>query len=275
MLPPMPNRPLRVLSLRVLTLFAALLAFGSLSACGGGGDEPAGDAMPAAAMTVVDPATAGTISGRILLDGEAPPADAIQMAADPNCAAMHTSAVMTEFVITDMEGGLQNSFVYIKGGLEGMNFPVPTEPVVLNQEGCVYVPHVLGIQVGQPLDIMNSDQTLHNIHATPSVNQEFNIGQPVQNMTTTRTFDAPEIMVPFKCDVHRWMNSYAGVLDHPYFAVSGGDGTFTIGNVPPGAYTVGVWHERLGEMEMQVTVPASGEADASFTYSAAAAGDGD
>ena len=253
---------------------AALLAAGlALAACGGGGDSGSADDMDAAGdapMATVDPATAGTISGKIMLDGEAPPADAVQMAADPNCARMHDSPVMTEFVITDMEGGLQNAFVYLKAGLdENMQFPVPSEPVILNQEGCVYVPHVLGIQVGQEMQILNSDQTLHNIHATPAANREFNIGQPVQGMSTTRTFDTVEVMVPFKCDVHRWMNSYAGVLDHPYFAVSGADGSYTIGNVPPGDYTVGIWHERLGEMEMAVTLEASGMADASFTYTAA------
>ena len=254
---------------RTLILLAIPLAAVLLVGCGGGGSESAMDAVPAAAMTTVDPATAGTINGTITLDGEAPPADTIQMAADPNCARMHDSPVMTEFVLTDMNGGLRNAFVYIKSGLEGMSFPVPTEPVVLNQEGCVYVPHVLGIRVGQELNILNSDATLHNIHATPSVNQEFNIGQPVANMSTTRTFDSEEIMVPFKCDVHRWMNSYAGVLDHPYFAVSGGDGSFSIGNVPPGDYTVGIWHERLGEAEMSVTVGASATVDASHTYTAA------
>lgn len=250
----------------------AALAALALAACGGGGSDSsddAMDAMPAAEMTTVDPATAGSITGAIMLDGEAPPADAVQMAADPNCARMHDSPVMTEFVVTDMDGGLQNAFVYIKGGLEGRSFPTPTEPVTLNQEGCVYVPHVLGIQVGQELQILNSDQTLHNIHATPSANREFNIGQPVQGMSTSRTFDEVEVMVPFKCDVHRWMNSYAGVLDHPYFSVSAADGSYSIGNVPPGDYTVGVWHERLGEMEMQVTVGESATADASFTYSTA------
>ena len=254
---------------RTLILVAIPLAAALMVGCGGGGEsDTAMEAAPAATMATVDPATAGTISGKIMLDGDAPPADAIQMAADPNCARMHDSPVMTEFVITDMEGGLQNAFVYIKGGLEGMSFPVPTEPVVLNQEGCVYVPHVLGIQVGQELNILNSDATLHNIHATPTANQEFNIGQPVANMSTTRTFDTVEVMVPFKCDVHRWMNSYAGVLDHPYFAVSSMDGSFSIGNVPPGDYTVGVWHERLGEMEMAVSVGEMATADASFTYTA-------
>lgn len=252
------------LSALLLLGAVALLAAG----CGGGGDSGSTAAEPAAPVATVDPATAGTISGRIALDGEAPEAMAIQMAADPNCARMHEAEVMTEFVVTDMEGGLQNVFVYIKGGLEGMRFATPTEPVTLNQEGCIYLPHVFGIQVGQELNILNSDNTLHNIHATPTMNQEFNIGQPVANMTTTRTFDEVEVMVPFKCDVHRWMNSYVGVLDHPYFAVSGPDGSFTIGNVPPGDYTVGVWHERLGEQEMMVSVAASGSAEASFTYTA-------
>ena len=255
------TRPLALAPLFV----AALLAAG----CGGGGDDSGSTAAePAAPVATVDPATAGTISGRIALDGDAPEATAIQMAADPNCARLHEGAVMTEFVITDMEGGLQNAFVYLKSGLEGMRFPTPTEPMTLNQEGCVYLPHVFGIQVGQELNILNSDQTLHNIHATPTANQEFNIGQPVAGMTTTRTFDEVEVMVPFKCDVHRWMNSYVGVLDHPYFAVSGMDGSFTIGNVPPGDYTVGVWHERFGEQEMMVTVEPSGSAEATFTYTA-------
>ncbi len=254
---------------RTLILLAIPLALALLVGCGGGESDPGMDDVPAAAMATVDLATAGTISGKIMLDGDAPPADTIQMAADPNCARMHDGAVMTEFVVTDMEGGLQNAFVYVKGGLEGMSFPTPTESVTLNQEGCLYVPHVLGLQVGQPLNILNSDATLHNIHATPSANREFNIGQPVANMSTTRTFDSVEVMVPFKCDVHRWMNSYAGVLDHPYFAVSSMDGSFTIDDVPPGDYTVGVWHERLGEMEVMVTVGESATADASFTYSAA------
>ncbi len=251
-----------------LRAFLLLPATGLLLAgCGGGDDSGSDAAMPApVAMTTVDPATAGTITGRVMFDGEVPPADAIQMAADPNCARMHDSAVMTEFVVTDAEGNLQNTFLYIKEGLEDMRFPTPTEPVVLNQEGCIYLPHVFGIQVGQPLNILNSDQTLHNIHATPSANQEFNIGQPVQGMSTTRTFDSVEVMVPFKCDVHRWMNSYVGVLDHPYFAVSGPDGSFTIGNVPPGTYLLGAWHERYGEMDVEVTVPPSGAGEASFTF---------
>jgi plastocyanin len=180
---------------------------------------------------------------------------------------MHTTPVNTEFVVVGEGGGLANAFVYLKSGVQG-DFPPPSEPVVLDQQGCQYVPHVIGIQVGQPLEIVNSDETLHNIHAMGKANKEFNIGQPVKGLKTQRTFDAVEVMVPFKCDVHKWMNSYAGVLDHPFFAVSGADGSFTIDGVPPGSYTVEVWHEKLGTKEMNVTVAEGATADANFTLAA-------
>ncbi len=158
----------------------------------------------------------------------------------------------------------QNAFVWLKSGVQG-DFPPPRTPVVLDQQGCTYHPHVIGIQVGQPLEIVNSDETLHNIHAMPKNNKEFNIGQPVKGLKTQRTFDTQEVMVPFKCDVHKWMNSYAGVVAHPFFAVSGPDGSFTIEGVPAGSYTVEVWHEQAGTKEMNVTVAEGATAEASFT----------
>jgi hypothetical protein len=127
---------------------------------------------------------------------------------------------------------------------------------------------VIGIQVGQPLEIVNSDETLHNIHAMPKKNKEFNIGQPVKGLKTQRTFDVAEVMIPFKCDVHKWMNSYAGVLEHPFFAVTGADGSFSIDGVPPGTYTVEAWHEQLGTKEMSVTVAESATAEANFSFAA-------
>ena len=138
--------------------------------------------------------------------------------------------------------GLQNAFVYVKDGLGNRTFPVPKTPVVLDQQGCKYRPHVVGIQVGQPLEVRNSDSTLHNVHAIPKVNKEFNFGQPTKGMKSSRTFDKAEVMVPFKCDVHGWMNAYAGVVAHPFFAVSKADGSFEIKGLPPGSYTVEVWH---------------------------------
>jgi plastocyanin len=254
--------------MKKLMLVIAIVAL--LFGCGGGGGEettsaPAPSAAPAPAT---DPATAGTVTGTITLEGDPPEMTAIQMGADPNCARMHDNPVMTQFVITGEGGTLANAFVYIKSGIEG-DFPPPSEPVLLDQNGCLYVPHVIGIQAGQTLTIRNSDNTLHNIHAMPKNNKEFNIGQPVQGLETEKVFDNVEIMVPFKCDVHKWMNSYAGVLDHPFFAVTDQNGAFTIENVPPGDYVVEVWHEQLGTQEMNVTVGESASAEASFTYNAA------
>ena len=255
--------------MKKLTLTAPLALALFAAACGGGGGDSEYAAKPESAPSApaVDPSKAGKVAGKITLEGAAPAAEPIQMAADPNCARMHTSPVTTEFVVVGEGGGLANGFVYVKSGLQG-EFPPPTEPVVLDQQGCTYVPHVIGIQVDQPLEIVNSDETLHNIHAMPKNNKEFNIGQPVKGLKTQRTFDAVEVMVPFKCDVHKWMNSYAGVLDHPFFAVSGPDGSFTIDGVPPGSYTVEVWHERLGTKEMNVTVAEGATAEANFTLAA-------
>jgi hypothetical protein len=131
---------------------------------------------------------------------------------------------------------------------------------------------VMGLMVGQPLQILNSDPTLHNIHAVPTSNQEFNTGQPIQGMKTDHMFTAKEIMVPFKCDVHGWMNAYAGVLDHPFFAVTGEDGTFSIKGLPPGTYTIEAWQEKLGAQTQSVTVAAKETKDANFTFKPAATG---
>lgn len=243
-----------------------------MAACGGGETEEAAAPAPKARpKATVDPATAGKITGSVMLEGEAPAMEAIQMAADPNCARLHEDPVMTQFVVTGEGGSLANVFVWVKSGLGDMEFPAPSEPVLLDQEGCVYKPHVIGLRVGQPLEIRNSDDTLHNIHAMPEKNQEFNIGQPVKGLTTTRSFDIEEVMIPFKCDVHKWMNSYAGVVSHPYFAVTDPNGGFEIANLPPGDYVVEAWHERFGTQEMNVSVPESGTAEASFSFAAAAA----
>jgi plastocyanin len=239
-----------------------------VAACGGGGGETAPAPAAAPAAPPVDPATAGNITGKISFEGTAAPGDAIQMAADPNCARLHTSPVTTQFLVVGEGGGLANAFVWVKSGLEGKNFPVPSDPVVLDQNGCIYVPHVIGLQVGQTLQILNSDETLHNVHAMPKNNKEFNVGQPVKGLTTDKVFDNAEVMIPFKCDVHKWMNSYAGVVPHPYFAVTGADGSFSLDGIPPGDYVVEAWHERLGTKEMNVTVAEKATAEANFSFAA-------
>jgi hypothetical protein len=237
----------------------------------GGGDQPA-DTTPspsaAPAPPPVDPNTAGTIAGKVSFDGEIPEQKSVQMAADPSCAKMHGSAVETEFVVANDDGTLRNVFVYVKEGLEGRKFTPPSEPMLLNQQGCLYTPHVFGIMTGQTLEILNSDDTLHNIHAMPKKNPQFNIGQPVKGLKTKKSFDMVEVMIPFKCDVHKWMNCYAGVLDHPYFYVTGDGGTFEIPTLPPGDYVIEAWHETFGAQTASVTVGEKETKEVDFTFTA-------
>jgi plastocyanin len=248
------------------------LAFAVVTAaCGGGNQQtPAsgGSAAPAAApAAAVDPATAATITGTVKLEGTAPKPDPIKMNADPVCAR-EGKGQTTEFIVAGGGGELQNAFVYVKDGLGGRTFQAPSEAVVLDQKGCHYRPHVFGVMVGQPLQIVNSDPTLHNVHAIPKSNQEFNTGQPIQGMKFDHTFTAKEVMVPFKCDVHGWMNAYAGVLDHPFFATTDASGKFELKGLPPGDYTIEVWHEKLGAQEQKITVGAKESKEANFSYKA-------
>ncbi len=253
--------------------FLALAAVPVLAmtiACGGGGESEApaesAAAPNAASSGAVDSATAGTVTGSIMLEGTPPEEQVVRMNADPVCLREAPGTQRTEMYVVGDGGTFGNVFVYIKDGLDGYDFPVPSDSLTLDQKGCRYSPHVFGIRAGQTLEILNSDPTLHNIHALPTNNAEFNTGQPIQGMKTNQTFENVEVMVPFKCDVHGWMNAYAGVLDHPYFAVTGADGAFEMSNVPPGTYTVEAWHEQLGTQTQSVTVDASGTVEVSFTF---------
>ena len=249
---------------RTLWAFVSILVLAVAAACGGGSEAPAESAEPAA--PAFDPATAGNVTGSIMFEGDAPAAETIRMNSDPVCLKQATDTE-TEYYVVGDGGGLGNVFVYVKSGLTG-SFPPASDTIILDQQGCRYTPHVFGIQVGQTLQVVNSDPTLHNIHATPANNAEFNTGQPIQGMTFDREFDNVEIMVPFKCDVHGWMNAYVGVLDHPFFAVSGGDGAFDISGLPPGTYEIEAWHEELGTQTESVTGAEGGTAEVSFTFAA-------
>ena len=245
---------------------ALALAIAALApACGGGSQESAAPAQPAPTTSPVDPATAGNISGRVTFEGTVPKPAVIQMNADPNCVKAGGPA-MDESVVVGENGALRNVFVYVKDGLGNLRFPVPSNTVVLDQKECHYTPHVLGLQVGQPMEVVNSDPTMHNVHAVAAANREFNTGQPITGMKHTHTFSTREVMVPFKCDVHPWMRAYAGVLDHPYFAVTGADGTFRLAGLPPGQYVVEAWHETLGTQTQTVTVDAQGTADVALSF---------
>ncbi|MGB7217925.1 MAG: carboxypeptidase regulatory-like domain-containing protein [Vicinamibacterales bacterium] len=250
-----------------LILSAALAT--SIAACGGGGTTtsapPAQTAAPSGQR--VDAATAGEVTGMVMLDGTAPANAAIRMNADPVCLREAKGPQTQETYLVGSDGkSLGNVFVYVKDGLGSYVYDAPTELAKIDQKQCRYIPHVFGIRVGQPLEISNSDPTLHNIHAQPTANQEFNQGQPIQGMKTTKTFTAKEVMVPFKCDVHGWMNAYVGVMDHPYFAVTDAAGKFSLKTLPPGTYTIEAWHEKLGVQEQKVTIAAKETKEVSFTF---------
>lgn len=216
-------------------------------------------------------ATAATVIGTVKFTGTAPRPRRIDMSEEAACAEKYPQGAFTEEVVVSADGKLANVFVYVKEGLPaGTKFATPTQAVVLDQQGCRYHPHVLGIQVGQSLEILNSDPLLHNINAKPTKQRGFNISQPVAGMKTTRKFSAREIMVPVECDVHGWMKAYIGVLDHPFYSVTGDQGAFALKGLPAGSYVIEAWHEKYGTQTQTVTLAEGQQATVNFTFRAPA-----
>lgn len=206
------------------------------------------------------------IEGIVKLGSALPPARPLQLTADPVCARLHGGKpVFPQGRDVGAEGLLPHVFVYIKRGLDGRYTP-PAEPVVLDQRSCIYVPHVFGILCGQTLEIRNGDPTAHNVHALARKNEAFNIAQANQGAKATKVFNRPEVMLKIKCDVHSWMEAYAGVLAHPFFAVTAEDGAFRIPRLPPGQYTVEAWHELFGTLSQDVDLSATAGAKLEFVY---------
>jgi hypothetical protein len=238
----------------------ALLTLGALPlfACGGEEAAKTEPAAPAAGSEAAAPAAgsaasgSASIAGKVAFEGTPPGPEKIKLTADPKCAAMHKEGLDRQPVKVK-DGGVSDVLVYVKTGVTG-SYPAPTEPVVLDQQGCDYHPHMLAQVAGQPLKIRNSDDTLHNIHPRPQANTEFNIGQPRKGMESTKTFDKPEMMIPVGCDVHPWMRAYISVLPHPFFAVSKEDGTYEIKGLPAGTYEVEALHPKLKGVTQKVTV---------------------
>ena len=211
--------------------------------------------------------TAGGIKGTVKYEGKIPRMKPIKMAADPICDGKHAEGpARLEWLLAGSEGELKNVFVYVKEGLGDKKFAAPEKVATIDQNGCVYKPHILGVQVGQKIEILNSDGTLHNVHAMPKKknNVAFNEAMPGARKKVTKKFDEAEIMVRVKCDVHPWMGAFIGVLDHPFYSVTDEKGNFEIENLPPGTYTVEAWHERLPAKAVTVTVQADGDATADF-----------
>jgi hypothetical protein len=190
------------------------------------------------------PRGTASLSGRISLEGPAPAAENVKLAADPKCSSVHEGGHLERRLVDTRGGGLADALVYVKTGISG-GYPAPAEPALIDQKGCDYSPRMLAMQAGQPLTIRNSDDTLHNIHPRPQVNAEWNIGQPRQGMESTRTFDKPENLIPIGCDVHPWMRAWISVLPHPFFAVTKADGRYEIKGLPAGQYEVEVLHPKL------------------------------
>jgi len=253
-----------------MTLAAAV----ALTGCGSSEtktEAPKADsaaATPAAgggAGATPDEANGGTVTGKVNFDGAKPALKKIDMSAVPACDHAHPGGATSEEVLINGNNTVKNTFVWVKAGLPDKQWAVPTTPVELDHKGCEYTPHVLGAMAGQPLAIKNNDPTNHNIHPLPTVNQEWNESQPPGSGVKTQSFPRQEVLVPVKCNVHNWMRAYVGVVNHPFFAVTGDDGTFTIKGLPPGTYTIEIVHEKFGKQEQQVTVGAKESKTADFT----------
>ena len=210
---------------------------------------------------------ASTVTGTVTFNGKAPTLKPLTMEADPVCAKKHSGPVPSEMLVLGNGNTTGNIMVWVSKGLPaGKTYPVPKTPVTVDQNGCMYSPHVMGIMVGQAYRILNSDGILHNIHTLPKVNPSFNRGQPPTVKEMTTTFPKPEPLFPIKCDVHPWMQSYIAVFTHPFFSVTSTDGKYTISGLDPGTYEITAWHERLGTQTATVTVAATGTKTQDFKF---------
>jgi len=249
------------------TLIAlSLLSLLVYAACGGNKDPFDLDNVPSGGGGTGGPTVPlnSTVKGKIAFEGTPPAAKKLPTSADPKC--QNPNLVSEDVVVSD--GGLENVMLYVTKGHEGKALPARTEPVTLDQQGCHYVPHAMTLQVGQPLRILNSDDTMHNVHAWAMVNKPFNESQNGKGEETKKVFDKEEIMMPVKCDVHNWMQSFIGVFNHPLHTVSGKGGAFEL-KLPAGTYEITAQHEKLGKQTQMVTVADNGSADLNFSFKAA------
>ncbi len=215
---------------------------------------------------------ASSVTGTVTFDGKAPTLKPLTMDADPVCAKKHSAPVPNEMLVLGNGNTMGNILVWVSKGLaSGKKWPVPGSPVVLDQNGCQYKPHVMGIMVGQTYKILNSDGVLHNIHTLPAINPAFNRAMPATLKEATTKFDKEEGVFHIKCDVHPWMSAYMAVFSHPFFSATGTDGKFTISGLDPGTYEITAWHERLGTQTASVTVGANDTKTQNFKFAVPAA----
>ncbi|HEX8814440.1 MAG TPA: carboxypeptidase regulatory-like domain-containing protein [Terriglobales bacterium] len=208
---------------------------------------------------------AATIKGAVQFQGTSPKPKLVSMAADPSCAKQHSGPIYSQDVVVDSKGDLDNVIVFIADGLGDRTFDPPPQPVVFDQKGCEYAPHVLAVQANQPLEIVNDDPTSHNIHPVPQNNREWNKAE-IPGSKVEEAFAREEIAIPVKCNIHPWMRGYVAVFKHPFYAVTGKDGSFDLPNLPPGTYTIEAWHETLGTSKQQITIGANETKEIHFVF---------
>ena len=245
-----------------------------LAGCSGKGPAPTRQSAPAAAeqsapTKVVDPATAGTITGTVTLEGTPPAPHEIMLSGAPGCAKLHSSPLIYPEVVTGNHGALADVVVYVKSGLANYRFDVPAAPAILDQKGCMYEPHVQGLMVGQKLSVTNTDPVLHNVLLLPRENNPWDKSQPIGSAAIETSFDHPELAMKVLCNLHPWMCAYVFVFSHPYFDVTSKRGTFELKNLPPGTYTIEAWQEKYGRQDQSVTLVAKETKSISFTFKAA------
>lgn len=241
-----------------------LLAVLVLLGCGGDTSRAPAPRQP----TPLDRATLGTIAGEVRVEGAVPPQTDVRFGGSAECLAAHDGGRVPSGDLLVRDGLLQGAFVWVKDGLGDRVFAIPTVPVVIDQSGCLFTPRVAGAQVGQRIMFTNDDPLLHNVHGTPNASPPWNFSLPRHGISRDLRIEAPEIMVSVRCDVHPWMQAWIGVVDHPYFAVTGADGRFRLPDVPPGTYTLGVWHERLGTRETRVGLEPTATATTTIVFAA-------
>lgn len=246
----------------------ALVAVATMTGCSRS-TPPASPKSTSAAATIyfkVDPTTAGSLSGSVRYSGPRSRPKSVDMSNEPACVDANHGKVYEDSLVVGPHDGLANAFVYIEKGLEGKTFAPAQTPAIIDQKGCWFRPHVLGVQTGQTLQIINSDPVTHNIHPMPQANREWNHSQGAGDPPMNHKFAKAEVMIPVKCNIHSWMHAYVGVLDHPYFAVTKEDGTFAITNLPPGTYTLAVWTQTLGTQQQAIALAPGGTTKVGFTF---------
>jgi hypothetical protein len=212
------------------------------------------------------PAAAGPLSGSVRFEGTPPDRPTIYMTADPACDKVSPKGRPSDVLVIDQAGGIANVIVYVKSGLGEQAWPAPTDRPKIDQRGCVYTPHVIGVRVDQEIEISSADPTLHNVNARTSQNAPFNVALPGADQKIHRSFNKPEVAVKLKCDIHPWMSAYVGVFDHPFFAVTGADGRYVLPSLPGGQYVIEAWHESLGTRSVKIEVDDKDPASLDFSF---------